>query len=219
MIGAQLTRLNKIHSQSFYLIAVELYKEQYLFQVSGSTANLYTVTINSKTNVIDKLINCNCPDALNGAWEAMVKCKHCCFILVKVLKQPETFFSLYQLSPTKKDQMIQAISYLIETHTYFNQLSHPDYQEKYLKLSSQTKTDLFTQEEECPICFESLTGEHGITCIHCHNKIHKACIDKWVKSGNTTCIFCRGKWKCPSTSKGYFNLNQYKKNYFGSDSE
>ena len=60
----QKSRLDRIYSQTFYLIDQNAYDQldQHLFVVSGSTANLYKVTLKINQDDFDQTITCNCPD-------------------------------------------------------------------------------------------------------------------------------------------------------------
>ena len=57
------------------------YDYDYLvFKICGSTKNIYTVELKNHT------ITCDCPDYVSGCAKYQVICKHCCFVLFKVLR-------------------------------------------------------------------------------------------------------------------------------------
>ena len=90
----QRTRLGKIYTDRLYLIEFKQDSEDpshYDFVISGSTANLYKIKLqtNQLNEGLKPLITCNCPDMFSWAKEYDTKCKHCCFVLIKVLRLPE----------------------------------------------------------------------------------------------------------------------------------
>ena len=74
------------------------------------------------------------------------------------------------------------------------------------KTKFDTHTKTFSEEEECPICFDLLLNQDVKSCPECHNFIHTACIIKWL-SYNTSCVLCRSsQW-----STFFKDSNQLKK--------
>ena len=49
------------------------------------------------------------------------------------------------------------------------------------------------EEDDCPICFESLVNDE-IIITECNHTFHKKCIDKWLKIKNI-CPICKTKFK------------------------
>ena len=72
MDNHQLKRLNKLDTESFFLLKVEKDEVNYILSISGSTKNIYTVNVfgNSRT------IYCDCPDSRSWAKELDCYCKH-----------------------------------------------------------------------------------------------------------------------------------------------
>lgn len=58
---------------------------QLVFDISGSTGNVYQVTLERNGDRVDT--HCTCPDADNYAARYAVACKHCCFVICRVLRQ------------------------------------------------------------------------------------------------------------------------------------
>lgn len=224
----QKKRLNKIYKEDFFLLDVKKDGDKYVFHISGSTANVYTIQI--KPNI--KNMSCDCPDANGWAKKQGCLCKHCCFLLVRVLKFSESELEndilldsdhkfgtkVLKETITKSDKMIKSGMYLKED--FVNQ----KYIDRFKNLKSdkgKKKTDYevhkeLTEEDECIICFDTLAGqkdENMVACPVCNNVLHKKCMEKWIDNGNKNCVYCRSKvWekygKENSVTKGdkYANL-------------
>jgi hypothetical protein len=54
----------------------------------------------------------------------------------------------------------------------------------------------FNEEEDCPICFESLKGvtKTSVTSTTCKHSFHKSCLNKWLDK-HDSCPCCRTKLK------------------------
>ena len=48
-----------------------------------------------------------------------------------------------------------------------------------------------TQSGNCGICFEKVHGTKTLRCPQCEKDAHKECLEKWIKSGQNICIYCR----------------------------
>ena len=77
-------RFQKIFYESFFLLNIVNKTHDVIFKVSGSTSNVYSVRIN-KTFECNNIF-CDCPDSKKWANIHGVICKHCVFIIFKVLK-------------------------------------------------------------------------------------------------------------------------------------
>ena len=88
MNHSQKKRYDKLFTEPFYLLNTSYENDTYIFYMSGSKQDVYTVTIYNDANSSQGLgeIICNCPDMSSWAKRQHVVCKHCCFILFKVLK-------------------------------------------------------------------------------------------------------------------------------------
>lgn len=212
-----LDRLERVQTQRFFMVdrkrnGDELREE---FQVLGSTGNVYTV-------VIDKIPQCNCPDALKGN-----HCKHILFIYAKVLQVPFTSHVWYQKALlTSELQEIFASAPLAP-----NDMANPRVREAYARAtgkaapsssSSGSKRKIPTEEDDCPVCYENMhgTAENKLSfCETCGNCLHKECFQQWArnKGADVTCIMCRAVWVGPETASssrakanldedGYLNL-------------
>lgn len=67
--------------EPLYLISACASDSELHYRVSGSTGNVYEVTI-------DQTLRCSCPDASAGARRHEVLCKHGCFVVRRVLGEP-----------------------------------------------------------------------------------------------------------------------------------
>ena len=85
----QLIRYDKIFTDSFYLLNKFIDNDNFIFELSGSTRNIYKVRIYSRS----KMIFCNCPDSYSHGANQGVICKHSCFVIFKVLKLFDTIES------------------------------------------------------------------------------------------------------------------------------
>lgn len=208
----QRKRLAKIDLEPFYLINYQYTKEKsiYEFEVSGATANLYTVTFNPSTNSLSKMIKCNCGDACGVGKVHRVKCKHACFIWVRILELPDEYLSFNLFSQGEleyiKNYTDSIDSKLENINPCFRNLDQKkQYTNHLLNLNSdfipsisthqtstlQTSDHHQSTQDTCPICVMSLKKKKVVSCPDCKNLIHYDCIQTWLAFGKTTCIYCR----------------------------
>lgn len=84
----QQKRLDRMRRDPLYLIDARASDDTLHYRISGSTGNVYDVTI---AHVLD----CSCPDASSGARRHRVLCKHCCFVVHRVLGESLTARSFW----------------------------------------------------------------------------------------------------------------------------
>jgi uncharacterized Zn finger protein len=180
----QKERINKAHYQCLYLLEKNLTDKSIEIKLTGSTLNIYTITIN------DLNITCDCPD-IYQCNKYNLYCKHICFVICMIGKIYCT--DIFMNKKLKEEDKYVIISKL------FNIFDDPDPDpdivfhmllEKYniLKLK-MTPTEARNKEEECSICYNKLDTDL-YTCHICSNAIHNTCLDIWIKTNNI-CIFCR----------------------------
>lgn len=215
MIREQKIRIDRVYKQPFYLIDKSQENEFFVFQISGSTANLYTVKINPNVTSFNDLVICNCPDSSSWARNAGVKCKHCCFVFIKVLGLEEKSIDSYEFNSNIKsyvEQIKAKCQNLVIKHDLINET----YREKWLKLKNggDKKDNKFAvtkkldEDDDCPICFSELETNQSSQCPTCRNVVHTKCIKKWLSLGNKSCVYCRGDWSDFSRKKSkYFKLS------------
>lgn len=210
-------RMKKITKEPFYLLDLNQNdKGNYVFNVSGSTANVYNTTLYPE----ERKVFCSCPDARSHAKKQGCVCKHICFIMIRVLKLPLQLFEsdLLDNNLHMSDQLVQIVEAKYQqlkaisqqTSEFVNQeFVNKDFAQKYQKIKHQkaptpeekakkyeVKKELEEDEEEpeCMICFDIMEiykKETVVECPMCHNLTHKPCMEKWLKSGKKNCIYCR----------------------------
>lgn len=47
-------------------------------------------------------------------------------------------------------------------------------------------------EEPCGVCFGEITKD-ALSCPECNKAAHSNCIRKWIRAGNTACVYCRAE--------------------------
>ncbi|KAF8707331.1 hypothetical protein AX14_013607 [Amanita brunnescens Koide BX004] len=174
------------------------------FSVLGSTGNVYTV-------VIDEVPRCNCPDALKGN-----HCKHILFVYLKVLRVPESSPHWYQKALLHSElEEIFAQAPLAP-----NCVAQQHVREALAKAmgqdtgssSSSNKKRLPTEDDNCPICYETMYGvaENALNfCETCGNALHDECWKQWkassVRNGKSvTCVWCRAE-TVPAGERNTYN--------------
>ena len=53
------------------------------------------------------------------------------------------------------------------------------------------------EDDECPICMETLAETDVAHCASCGNGVHADCMERYKKSmrGHVKCVLCRGEWE------------------------
>ena len=212
----QKNRFFRIFSDNFYLLDILKYPDYTKFFISGSSKNVYIVKIFD-----NKTINCNCPDMKSWARESDCVCKHCCFVLFRVLdiykyyendNNKLNFFNDLKFDDDEynfiESRMLDLISKfnrndmglnknniinidLIQKYNKIKDLKVVNGKEKYI-----VKNSIKEKEDVCPICFLELKNEEIVKCPCCNNIIHKECMEKWLRMGKSNCVYCRSDvWK------------------------
>jgi len=193
----QLVRIDKIYDQSIYLLNKLEEPNKYVFNVCGSTKNIYSVKIYK----FSKMIYCTCPDAKSYAKQYGVVCKHSCFILLKVLKliNSDDFFQILLFDET---QLTHIDSEFTKLNFIENDFIKLDYIDKFNKLKDDTIIVTEDSESLCPICYDELEDIENKSfnnqCQCCFKIFHNTCINKWINMGNNTCPYCRNTIKSNS---------------------
>jgi hypothetical protein len=211
--GQQILRLDKVENESFYLLDKCEEDNKLIFKICGSTKNIYEV----KLYLTSKRIFCNCPDSKSWARKYGVICKHCCFVVFKVLKlgfEKEQFLESLVFSDAQLDALKQV--FLKINMNSIEDFINSHYSEKYKNLEKQKqKTDdsikpRDSDDDFCAICydeFENITNkDENRQCKTCMKILHKKCLEKWINMGNQNCPYCR----TPIQSEN----NQYKNLFF-----
>jgi hypothetical protein len=190
----QLLRIDKIYDQPIYLLTKSHEDNKFVFEVCGTTKNIYKVQIYKKS----KMIYCNCPDSKSYAKQNGVVCKHCCFILLKVLNliNSDDFFNMLLFDEKQLEYIKNEFNKLefIE-----NEYIKMDYVDKFNKLHDDKILIKDDMELFCLICYDELeTIENkniNNQCKYCLKIFHNSCINKWLNMGNDNCPHCRNIMK------------------------
>jgi Ring finger domain len=202
----QTKRLLKVYSEEYYILDFDISQHTKInISISGSTKSVYTITINLQTNKI----SCNCPDSISHASKHNCICKHCCFTILKIGKlydpniiNNKTLSNDNITYIISRLQHFSSIEELVNTdlqtkykNIKLNNSSTPQHTEEKKTIFDSTTNKVFTDDDECPICYDLLSNGDVKSCPTCHNYIHTSCITKWLQN-KSTCVLCRSDiWK------------------------
>ena len=210
----QKSRFFKIFQEDFFLLNIEKFPNNFKVDISGSSKNIYSITLFENT----KKIKCNCPDMKSWASYNKCICKHSCFLLFKVLKLKDLgdFFNNLQFNNNIFDNIIIELFNLLNRLNnidntdinLFEGITNKELLEKYKKIINkkkeikEEKKDKYASKKEnkndmCSICFNDFEEkEELLDCPKCKQTIHKLCMEKWLSLGKSTCVYCRSDvWK------------------------
>lgn len=210
MNSNQLKRYQKLSTERFYLLDNGIENDQHQFHISGSTKNIYKVSIYTNTGKAF----CTCPDAKSWAVKCHCVCKHVLFVLYRVLRifngTEHDFFRHLTFSATELVDIYNAtdrLSTVVDETVVDKNLSS-----KYKNLqrgdTGLEPNDEIDPEEMCGVCFLDFVDEPDHkTCKCCHKPAHVDCINKWISSGNSLCVYCRQNvWGKTTVDGEYKNL-------------
>lgn len=190
----QIIRIDKIFNEPIYLLGKNHNNNKYIFEICGSTKNIYKVQI---YNLSGKIF-CNCPDAKSYAKQNGVICKHACFIILKVLKISNSndffktlLFNSNHLNEIKdKYNSLQFIENDYINLEYINKFNNIDKNKNNKEIILKESFD-----KECPICYDELLDITNINfnkqCNCCLKIFHNECLNKWINLGKSNCPYCR----------------------------
>ena len=190
----QLLRIDRIYNDSMYLLNKEHYTNKFVFDISGSTNNIYKVQIYFPS----KMIFCDCPDAKGICKKHKLLCKHCCFILIKVLKLKdyEQYFKSLILSDNELEYIKTSFNNLDLDNN--NSFINDNYIKRFSEIDLNRNSSIVLKdnyEKICVICYDILEDITNLTknkqCKRCYKIIHKNCLQKWIDMGKKTCPYCR----------------------------
>lgn len=221
----QRQRFEKTGRETFYLLDRKQKDPEHLeFHISGSTRNVYIVTIYLKHHNIF----CTCPDAKSWAKKYNCICKHALFLLYRVLKVFNTTEHAFFRDLTFSEEDLANIqnSYGLLYAHLDDRVCNAELTARYKRIVETNSTKLdstestkpemakpFTVDERCGICFSELEEterDQCVACPVCKNNVHQECNDRWIASGQKTCVYCRQiVWISSSANKKseYTNLN------------
>ncbi|ESK82324.1 hypothetical protein Moror_2236, partial [Moniliophthora roreri MCA 2997] len=203
-----------------------------VFTITGSTGNVYTVTIN-------KTPRCDCPDCGKGN-----HCKHIIFVFLRVLqvnRSSNHWFQKALLSYELEDifasappppQLRSVAASETAIGAWKGATGQAESSSSKATANADDKRRLPTLEDDCGICYTTLHSANMIDvkeyegtlewCKTCYNAVHRECWDAnllykgGLADSKLECVYCRSPWSDPShmpahaggsrTSEGYMNL-------------
>lgn len=204
-------RYQKLFSEHFYLLGHEM-KKNMIFHISGSTKNVYTVTIYPDKGTIF----CSCPDAKSWAAKQKCVCKHCLFILYRVLKvfdgTDHPFFDRLEFTGEEMERITlstELLRYHLDGGIVDDELTRR-FSDLHVD-KTENVTIRFDAEDLCGVCFlelEDQDAQNYMACPKCKKAGHKDCIRKWIESGQILCVYCRQEvWRNnKNNGRDYKNL-------------
>jgi hypothetical protein len=190
----QIDRIIKSCYQTLYILDINYYEEDIIeLVVSGSTLNLYKITIN-KDNIV-----CNCNEKKFNS-EINIFCKHICFLICCLCKIYNELIFINKKISNFELELIKNKIKTIDVNSDTEVTSKFLFQ-KFKNINYNPNQSLFTPnkeinlEEECSICLKNFKNQKIVSCPTCKNIVHEECINEWINK-NCTCIFCRSDiWK------------------------
>jgi len=224
----QHNRLQKLYIDKFYLLDIINNSSDFIFKISGSTNNVYSVKIFKNYNQ-NKVI-CDCPDATKWCRHYNVMCKHVLFVIFKVLKLFNIENTLSRISVCENGNQflvsknlnkdyIEVISVLIdllnfkESSENINPYLIDKYNEACKKIENYDKNQKisFNKDDSCCICFDDFSSI--INQVSSNNEPQNDLINTLVKCDQCIGMFhkeCLDKWlkfnnTCPYCRKPNFS--------------
>ncbi|KAK7740787.1 hypothetical protein SLS53_005255 [Cytospora paraplurivora] len=173
---------NRATTQRFYVLSRtrcdEYDSPQEVVELTGSTGNIYTVTITRQPT-------CDCPHAKAGN-----QCKHVIYVLARVLRaKMEYTYQLALTGPELYEIFANAPPIVDETGA-----------------GAEKDKNRKAVDGDCPICFEEMEDgkEEIVWCkAACGQNIHKQCFEMWSATkkrsegahAKVTCPYCRSVWE------------------------
>ena len=205
----QHNRFQKVFSDNLYLLKIVNNKYDFVFNIAGSTHNVYSVKIiNNQEN---NHVFCNCPDMKKWGPLHNVLCKHILFIIFKVVKLFKYYNALSSITvdddgelflskKTLSKDHIEVISVFIDLFNFDTNdvdFVNTNYIKKFNELKPKKRQQLPNTTNNCVICFDDFTPEwikvnedQLSKCLVCVGMFHKECLNKWLEHNNT-CPYCR----------------------------
>jgi len=197
----QKKRLDKCSYECIYLLDSKFKDDNFSLKLSGSTLNIYTITLNNNT------LKCDCPDKTQDTY-----CKHVCFIICLIgnIYNEETFTRNYlEVNEIKS----------ICNRLYNNCDDDPNIIWKYIideynnikdNINYFNKENSINIKTNCSICLEILEEDNNLAkCPNCKNAFHDNCIKNWLKI-NRTCALCRNNVWIKFKNSKYLNMGNNK---------
>jgi hypothetical protein len=185
----QKDRIIKSAYQSLYLLETILTDTGFNLKISGSTLNIYTVSLSWLK------FNCDCMDS-SYCDSHNIFCKHICFVICSIGKiQNEDVFTTRILNIYDSYQLHLRLESCREEPNIVNIMLINRFKASKNDINIDNKfieDTSIDKESECPICFDQLKKDDNVVlkCPDCLNCIHSECVTKWL-SYNKNCPLCR----------------------------
>ena len=204
--------------QILYLLNKNIDNNILIFDISGSTKNIYKV----KIYPVSKMIF-NCPDSKSHAQKSGVICKHSCFILFKVklftniedVDAIEYFKRLYFTEEQLNSIKIKYNNINLGTSSEFVNLEYTQKYNEIIKNKKSINSKSIIPRDNCDmycsICYDDYSKveltDYNLNrqCAVCKTIFHKSCLYKWFET-NKTCPYCRSN--VYDDNNKYLNLFQ-----------
>lgn len=184
--------VNALVQKLYYIEEVVISNNKKEYKIMGSTGNVYTVTISKKSE-------CTCPDYKMRR----IRCKHICFVLVRILKVNDKYLLLKSFTP---DNLVDIFSKASIDRSF---VIPDESKKKYDELINKPVVDNDNRKENddmCPICLDDIVDLNlAYYCKKsCGKNVHIECFDMWAKNKGRVCVFCNTLWKDDKST--YINL-------------
>ena len=241
MKDKQHERFQKIFYENLYLLNLANTNHEVIFNVSGSTANVYSVKI-LKSGEWNHIF-CNCHDSKKWANYSGVVCKHVLFVIFKVLKlfQYKNNLSLITVSDEgelflEKKKLhkdyLEVIDIFLELFNINNDTSefiNKDYIQKYNTLRLKQTAEDEDEDKDCSNdTNKQLTDKKKIGhCLICFDDFSELSIELHSQCSVCETIYhksCVNKWfnhnsSCPlcRSANSFSNSEEMIKEYMNLD--
>lgn len=181
LINTQDERVNRGKTQKIYLINRNVDDNNAMFDVMGTTGNIYSVKLTGSPT-------CTCPDFC----QRKKRCKHIFFMLAKLFDVPDPHKEKF----TEKE----IVDYIKKYKTNIAKFTVKfDLKALCLDVGANSIDD------NCVICMdEILNGEDYVYCKKsCGRCVHHDCFDKVIRAKfSSKCPYCMQKFECSVVVEG-----------------
>jgi len=177
----QWERIQRVFTEEFYLLGSGhgARTGSYVFTVNGSKMDkFYNVVVDAEGKM-----TCTCMDSRMTCPRKDCVCKHCCFVVYRVLNvMNNDFLKTLRVEDGAIGRWAAKNDARYNT-AMANKLVH--------NVETTFDVNLERMEDDCPVCCDAL-GDDGtcVGCPECRNNAHKACMSRWM-SQRKTCVWCR----------------------------
>lgn len=213
----QKTRIKRARDESFYLIKKNIVDDQIILKITGTTLNIYTITIEK-----GQPITCDCIDSCTRCHDYGLFCKHACFVYLKIGRiKDDSLFIKKKLLVKHYNTLKQRLNNCWEDTEIvnkelinkFDRIIKGD-ETSYELLEIFKPIGMRNIEDDCPVCFNSLKEGDTKKCPKCENGVHLECVKRWLLNHNN-CVYCRDDiWELMKKKKnntndedGYLNIS------------